>query len=83
MIKSQSYIAHVRASDKSEQSVASHLQEVAGIAKSLAAKINIPEAGELIGLLHDFGKYSADFENPNQAAVRNKPVSWDMQSIGY
>ena len=43
------YIAHVRASDKSEQSVASHVQEVAEIAKSLAAKINVPEAGELCG----------------------------------
>ena len=63
------YIAHVRTSDKNEQTVASHLQEVAGIAKSLAAKINISEAGELIGLLHDFGKYSADFQNYIQSGT--------------
>ena len=72
MIKIKSnkfYTAHVRASDKSEQSVASHLQEVAEIAKTLAAKINVPEAGELIGLLHDFGKYSADFQNYIQSGT--------------
>ncbi|MDD1613040.1 MAG: CRISPR-associated endonuclease Cas3'', partial [Methylococcaceae bacterium] len=56
------YIAHVRTADQSKQTVATHLQEVAEIAKQLAAKINVPEAGELIGLLHDFGKYSADFQ---------------------
>jgi CRISPR-associated endonuclease/helicase Cas3 len=57
------YIAHVRISDKNQQTVADHLLEVAGIAKQLAAKINVPEAGELIGLLHDFGKYSVSFQN--------------------
>jgi len=60
---SPSFIAHVRAIDKAEQSVASHLLEVAEIAKQLATKINVPEAGELIGLLHDFGKYSQSFQN--------------------
>jgi len=57
------YVAHVRTSDKSKQTVATHLQEVAEITKRLAAKINVPEAGELIGLLHDFGKYSLQFQN--------------------
>ncbi|WP_143735946.1 hypothetical protein [Methyloprofundus sedimenti] len=33
------------------------------MAKKLATKINVPEAGELIGLLHDFGKYSAVASN--------------------
>lgn len=69
MIKSQSYIAHVRKTDKEQQSVATHLQEVAEIAKTLAAKINVPEAGELIGLLHDFGKYSASFQNYIQSGT--------------
>ncbi|MDD5114745.1 MAG: CRISPR-associated helicase Cas3' [Methylobacter sp.] len=69
MIKSQSYIAHVRKTDKQQQTVAVHLQEVAEIAKTLAAKINVPEAGELIGLLHDFGKYSASFQNYIQSGT--------------
>ncbi|MEQ1636370.1 MAG: CRISPR-associated helicase Cas3' [Methylococcales bacterium] len=64
-----SYIAHVRKTDKQQQTVAVHLQEVAEIAKTLAAKINVPEAGELIGLLHDFGKYSASFQNYIQSGT--------------
>ncbi len=63
------FIAHVRASDKTEQSVANHLLEVAEIAKQLATKINVPEAGELIGLLHDFGKYSQSFQNYIQSGT--------------
>jgi CRISPR-associated endonuclease/helicase Cas3 len=66
MIKKQiniGYIAHVRSSDKATQTVAEHLQEVAAITKKLAAKINVPEAGEWIGLLHDFGKYNASFQS--------------------
>jgi len=66
---SPSFIAHVRAIDKAEQSVASHLLEVAEIAKQLATKINVPEAGELIGLLHDFGKYSQSFQNYIQSGT--------------
>ena len=66
---SPSFIAHVRATDKAEQSVASHLLEVAEIAKQLATKINVPEAGELIGLLHDFGKYSQSFQNYIQSGT--------------
>ncbi|MFA5985149.1 MAG: CRISPR-associated helicase Cas3' [Methylococcaceae bacterium] len=57
------FIAHVRTSDKKKQTVAEHLQEVALIAKQFAAKINVAQAGELIGLLHDFGKYSAAFQD--------------------
>ncbi|MCX7087333.1 MAG: CRISPR-associated endonuclease Cas3'', partial [Methylococcales bacterium] len=58
------YVAHVRSTDSSNiQTVAAHLLEVAEIAKQLAAKINVPEAGELIGLLHDFGKYSQSFQD--------------------
>lgn len=50
---SDRYIAHVRTSDKEKQTVMTHLLEVAEITKLLAAKINVSEAGELIGLLHD------------------------------
>jgi CRISPR-associated endonuclease/helicase Cas3 len=63
------YIAHVRTTDKKEQTLDSHLLEVAAIAKKLAAKINVPEAGELIGLLHDFGKYSEQFQNYIKSAT--------------
>ena len=65
----KSFIAHVRFSDKCEQSVENHLCEVSKISKTLAAKINVPEAGELIGLLHDFGKYSKSFQNYIQSGT--------------
>ena len=55
-------IAHRRTADQTEQSVAEHLQEVAAISSSLAEKIALPEAGCLLGLLHDLGKYSNDFQ---------------------
>jgi len=72
MIKIQSNklnIAHVRTSDKSIQELETHLLEVAEITKKLAAKINAAEAGELIGLLHDFGKYSTSFQNYIQSGT--------------
>jgi len=56
------YLAHVRLSDNSAQSLITHLLEVAEISKNLATKIKAAEAGELIGLLHDFGKYSTAFQ---------------------
>jgi|CXWL01.1.fsa_nt_gi CRISPR-associated endonuclease/helicase Cas3 len=77
------YIAHVRSSDKNRQTVADHLQEVAGIAKQLAAKINVSEAGELIGLLHDFGKYSAAFQTYIQSGTGLiNPDSEDFVNAG-
>jgi len=57
------YIAHVRASDNEKQSLEDHLIEVSEIASTLAVKLGVAEAGELIGLLHDLGKYSQDFQS--------------------
>ena len=68
-LSNKTYIAHVRATDQHIQTVANHLLEVADIAKALAAKINVPEAGELIGLLHDFGKYSKSFQDYIQSGT--------------
>ena len=68
-LSNKTYIAHVRATDQHIQTVAKHLLEVADIAKALAAKINVPEAGELIGLLHDFGKYSKSFQDYIQSGT--------------
>lgn len=56
------FIAHVRASDSSEQSLYAHLTGTAEIAKTLATKIGLPLSGELIGLVHDLGKYSQAFQ---------------------
>ena len=57
------YIAHIRKSDQKPQSLQTHLTETAEIAKLLAAKLDLDQAGELLGLMHDFGKYSQKFQN--------------------
>ena len=56
------YIAHVRKSDGQPQSLQTHLTETAEIAKFLASKLDLDQAGELLGLMHDFGKYSRKFQ---------------------
>ena len=56
------YIAHVRKSDGQSQLLQAHLIETATIAKLLASKLDLDQAGELLGLMHDFGKYSRKFQ---------------------
>ncbi|NOY73960.1 MAG: CRISPR-associated helicase Cas3' [Gammaproteobacteria bacterium] len=55
------FIAH-RRKDGKEQSLDTHLAEVSGITARLAFKLGVPDAGTLIGLLHDMGKFSSDFQ---------------------
>ncbi len=63
------YIAHQRKADGDIQSLENHLLGVAEIAKSLAAKIGMRKQGELVGLLHDLGKYSDEFQIYLKSAV--------------
>ncbi len=56
------FVAHHRQIDQSEQSVDEHLLGVAEIAKVFASSISLPLCGQLIGLLHDLGKYSNEFQ---------------------
>jgi len=62
-------IAHRRKSDQTEQSVREHLQKVSLICRNFAEKAGMPEIGELLGLLHDFGKYSQQFQVYIQSAT--------------
>jgi len=49
--------------DKSDwQPLEDHLQGVADVCRTLTGKIDIPVVGEILGLLHDFGKYSHEFQ---------------------
>lgn len=63
------YLAHQRKQDRAEQSLEDHLFGVAQEARSFAAKIHLGEQGELIGLLHDLGKYSKEFQTYFGSAV--------------
>lgn len=56
-------IAHRRKADGEHQSVRTHLHEVSEIAGLLAGKVGLQVEGELIGLLHDLGKHSNEFQN--------------------
>lgn len=57
------YIAH------KNHTLEQHLLGVANKAKGFAAKINLSKQGELIGLLHDLGKYSSEFQGYLKSAM--------------
>ena len=59
-------IAHVRKNANgsiSQQTVAEHLEGVARRVRSFAEVVRLPKLGELLGLLHDLGKYSGAFQS--------------------
>ncbi len=60
--------AHV--SGEHKQLLSNHLRNVAELSSSNARKIGLPLQGELIGLLHDLGKYSVEFQNYLKSATR-------------
>jgi CRISPR-associated endonuclease/helicase Cas3 len=62
-------IAHWRESDQTEHRLADHLQGVGKLAGEFATKLDLELAGELIGLLHDLGKYSTEFQNYIRSAL--------------
>lgn len=62
-------IAHWRAYDQTPQYLADHLLKVASITQEFGKKIRLEIAGELIGLLHDFGKYSDEFRRYIHSAL--------------
>ncbi|PKL50922.1 MAG: CRISPR-associated endonuclease Cas3'' [Candidatus Riflebacteria bacterium HGW-Riflebacteria-2] len=51
------------------QTVEEHLREVSSIAGFFAAKFRLAKSGSLIGLVHDFGKFSDAFQNYIRACV--------------
>ncbi|MEW6290835.1 MAG: CRISPR-associated helicase Cas3' [Thermodesulfobacteriota bacterium] len=62
-------IAHRRDSDGVDQSLEEHLLGVAELAKRFAGKIGLESHGEVMGMLHDFGKYSNEFQMYLKSAV--------------
>ncbi len=49
--------------DGRKQLVSEHLLQVSRRSRQLAAKLNLPHAGELIRLLHDLGKATVTFQD--------------------
>ena len=58
------FIAHPGSSQGApDQLLKTHLIETAAFCADFASKVNLQHTGELIGLLHDFGKYSSRFQH--------------------
>lgn len=55
------HVAHVR-KDGEQQALRDHLFGVASLAMGFASKLDLAVAGELLGILHDLGKYSEEFQ---------------------
>jgi CRISPR-associated endonuclease/helicase Cas3 len=55
------FIAHILKADKKPQALSAHSFGVSKIAGDTAEKIGLKLAGQLVGLVHDFGKYSEEF----------------------
>lgn len=62
------FVAHVRG-DGEVQCLESHLFQVSKLSAELAEKFGLATHGELIGLLHDLGKYSGAFQAYIQSAT--------------
>lgn len=65
----ESPIAHHRESDGANQTLEQHLLGVASKSCMNARKLALESHGELIGLLHDLGKYSNAFQTYIKSAV--------------
>jgi CRISPR-associated endonuclease/helicase Cas3 len=72
--QSSAFLAHLEP-DGSSQLLRDHLFSVSHATRSAAEKIGLGGAGAMIGLLHDIGKYSRDF----QRYLRQIPVDQDTE----
>ncbi|HIF9218374.1 TPA: CRISPR-associated helicase Cas3' [Photobacterium damselae] len=66
------FIAHPDIKHGHHQSVYIHLKAVSELAGRFAEKIGFAEQGRLIGLMHDFGKYSGAFQEYMRLIIREQ-----------
>ncbi len=69
MFHNADYVAHRREKDGEIQYLSDHLKEVSKKAGEFSSKVGLREQGELLGLLHDIGKASEEFEHYIGSAV--------------
>lgn len=63
------FIAHRRGKDGEVQSLWDHLLETSRLSAAFAEKIGLRRHGELLGLLHDLGKASTEFDRYIRSAT--------------
>ncbi|HLR52193.1 MAG TPA: CRISPR-associated helicase Cas3' [Candidatus Avamphibacillus sp.] len=68
-------LAHIRQSDYAEQSVQTHLEEVALLARKYGEFANLGAHAELAGFLHDMGKFTIHFTKYLKDAVIEGKIS--------
>jgi CRISPR-associated endonuclease/helicase Cas3 len=68
-------------SSSEEQLLSHHLQQVSTICKRLTGKVGLARAGELIGLMHDIGKYSDAFQQYLRSAANDAEM--EMEPTGF
>lgn len=68
-------LAHIRQSDFTEQSVQTHLEEVAFLARHYGTPSNLGAHAELAGFLHDMGKFTEKFSRYIKNAVLKDEVA--------
>ncbi|NLF50647.1 MAG: CRISPR-associated helicase Cas3', partial [Leptolinea sp.] len=56
-------IAHRRERDGKEQLLTTHLTQASELAERFAEKVGLPELGKILGLLHDLGKASKEYQD--------------------
>lgn len=56
------FAAHIRLSDNEIQSVQAHCTQTASLASGYAEKFGLQNTARLAGILHDIGKFTADFD---------------------
>ncbi|MCA5012216.1 MULTISPECIES: CRISPR-associated helicase Cas3' [unclassified Enterococcus] len=76
------FIAHVRKEDGEKQLLKDHLCESAALSQRYGKKMNLEKTCYLAGLLHDFGKYSEDFQEYLRNAVAD-PTSAVRGSVDH
>lgn len=63
------YLAHI-SEDKRKQTVLQHLEGTADLCRRFAASFGAEELGDLAGMAHDIGKYSAAFQRRLEGGAR-------------
>lgn len=73
-------VAHYRPSDQQWHTLLQHLRGTGILTRRFAKKIGLPNLGELMGLLHDLGKYSQAFQKYLVSAIGSNDPDLDTDS---
>ena len=77
------FIAHIRESDKTIQTVEDHLLAAKELAETYGDKLGVKHLTGLAGMLHDLGKYSNEFREYILQAVNNPEAPPKRGSVDH